>query len=317
MNSVSARIAIFDEWWPIHMGAEKLTLDRDEPDAWATQLGNPNFELQWDSQGERYFRISDDRANREVHRLTQFQTCAICRKSMTQVSRVEDEVLLLCTECGYWGGRGFREWNSHLHNVPLRGVIGRYKAIANLDDASTSYLVSHLRRYPEAMTQVTPFRAEKFVADLLKDYLDCEVHALGGRKDGGVDAFVLANDQIRTIVQIKWRETNKGAESVRTVREVAGTLLARGVPSGIIVSTRERFSTDAKQEANLVSSRTVDGFGQLKLELYDYHRILDMLAISNAKLDDRWEPADLQKLHEEVCVFDGAAKIPEGMLPRS
>lgn len=311
MDTSSARIAIFDDWWPIHIGAEKLTLDSDDPDVWASQLGEPNFALLGDFQGDRYFRISDSRANREIHRLSQFRTCAICRQTMTQVSEIKNELLLLCTECGYWGGRGFRDWNSHFQDVPFRGVLGRYKAIANLDDAATTYLVSHLRRFPEAMTKLTPFRAEKFVADLLKDYLDCEVHPIGGRKDRGIDAFVLANDQIRTIIQIKWRETTKGAESVSTVREVAGTLLARGVPSGIIVSTRERFSDDAKQEASLVSNRSVDCLGQLNLELYDYHRILDMLALSNAKLKDRWQTKDLLDLHEKVCVFDGAAMIPE------
>lgn len=316
-NNDSARIAIFDEWWPIKVGRERVALQVDEPDAWACQLGNPEFEPQGAISGKRYFYISDKRANREVHRLIQYRTCAICRSPMTQLSQIEDEMLLLCAECGYWGGRGFRDWNSHMHDVPMRGVIGRYRPIANLDEASTEYLVSHLRRFPKSMTKVTPFRAERFVVDLLKDYLDCEVQPLGGRKDGGVDAFVLANDKIRTIVQIKWREANKGAESVRTIREVAGTLLARGVPSGIIVSTRERFSADARREAALVSDRSVNGIGQLELELYDYHRILDMLAISNAKLDDRWRPEHLWKLHKEFCVFDGAAMISEDRLPKA
>lgn len=195
--------------------------------------------------------------------------------------------------------------------MPLRGVIGRYKSLLDLDEASTDYLVSHLRRYPEAMTQISPFRAEKFVVDLLKDYLGCEVQALGGRKDGGVDAYILANDKIRTIIQIKWRETRKGAESVSTVREVAGTLLARDVPNGIIISTRERFSNDAKKEAEYISSRSVQGLGELSLSLYDYHTILDMLQISNAKLADRWTPKKLMELHDKFCVFDGAAMISE------
>jgi hypothetical protein len=313
----SPRIALFDDWWPIHMGTEQVSLDRDSPDDWARLLGDPAFKFAGDSGGERYFKIDDPRANREVHRLTQFRTCAICRKSMTQVSDIEDEVLLLCTDCGYWGGRGFREWNSHSHAIPLRGVIGRYKPVADLDDVSTGYLVSHLRRFPEAMTKISPFRAETFVADLLRDYLDCEVHALGGRKDGGVDGYILANDTIRTIIQIKWRESSKGAESVATVREVAGTLLARGVPNAIIVSTRKRFSADAKKEAEIVSSRTVEGFGQLDLALYDYHRILDMLEISNARLEDRWTPGFLRDLHHDYCVFDGAAMISERRIPKS
>lgn len=312
----TARIAVFDEWWPIHLGVKRLVLECDEPDVWARQLGHPNFTPQGELGGTRYFRIADERANREVHRLIQFRTCAICRSPMSQVSQIEDETLLLCVECGYWGGRGFRDWNSHAHSVPMRGAIGRYRPLLDLDAAETQYLVSHLRRFPEHLTNISPFRAEIFVADLLRDYLNCEVHPLGGRKDGGIDAFVLANDRIRTIVQIKWRETKKGAESVRTVREVAGTLLARGVPSGIIVSTRERFSRDAKQEAELISGLSVEGFGRLSLELYDYHRILDMLAISNAKLADRWKPESLWKLHDKYCVFDGAAMIPEDRLPQ-
>lgn len=310
------RIALFDDWWPIHIGMEQISLDHDAPDDWARLLGHPAFELISDHGDERFFKIIDPRANREVHRLTQFRTCAICRAPMTQVSQIDDEVLLLCTDCGYWGGRGFRDWNSHCHLVPMRGAIGRYKTIANLDEASSDYLISHLRRFPQTMTDLSPFRAEKFVADLLKDYLDCEVHALGGRKDGGVDGFILANDKIRTIIQVKWRESSKGAESVSTVREVAGTLLARGVPNAIIVSTRERFSPDAKDEAEMISARVLEGFGQLNLTLFDYHRILDMLAISNAKLEDRWTAEDLWQLHQGGCVFDGAAMISERSIPK-
>src|SRR3546814_19031012 len=93
--------------------------------------------------------------------------------------------------------------------------------------------------------------------DMLSDYLDCEVRALGGVKDGGIDGYILRNDTVACIVQVKWRQTPNGAEGVGVVREVAGTLLARGVPNGILVSTRSRFSKVAANEAQLFSHRSV------------------------------------------------------------
>src|SRR3546814_18142869 len=97
--------------------------------------------------------------------------------------------------------------------------------------------------------------------DMLSDYLDCEVRALGGVKDGGIDGYILRNDTVACIVQVKWRQTTNGAAGVGVVREVAGPLLARGVPNGILFSTRSRFSKDAAHEAPVITTRRGEVLG--------------------------------------------------------
>jgi len=150
--------------------------------------------------------------------------------------------------------------------------------------------------------------------DLLSEYLDCEVRPLGGVKDGGVDGYILRGDKVGCIIQVKWRQTVEGAEGVGVVREVAGTLLARGVPNGILVSTRARYSNDAKSEANIVSSRRIDGLGKVELQLMDYYDILDMLELSSTKLTETMKVEDWFTVPEDICVFDGAAMLSESFV---
>ena len=97
---------------------------------------------------------------------------------MRSISEIEDETLLLCMNCGFWGGRGFREWNSHFQAIPRRAVLARYHPLEPIDKNGTEYLVTHLRRFPSDMTRISPLRAEKFVIELLADYLKCEVRAI-------------------------------------------------------------------------------------------------------------------------------------------
>ncbi|AEV60116.1 restriction endonuclease [Pseudomonas ogarae] len=313
------RVAIFDQFMPTQYDHNQPEMTADEPSDWAASLGGLNFSPAFEGpRGKRYCRVDDERLQKELHRLTKFKTCSICRSPTFQVeSLVEDEDIQLCLKCGYWGGIGFREWNSHLHSHPRRGVIGRYKAIEPIDAQSTDYLATHLRRYPKELTNISPKRSETFVMDLLSDYLGCEVKSLGGTKDGGVDGYILKGNKVGTIIQVKWHESTDKAESVKVVREVAGTLLARHVPQGILVSNREKYSEPAKQEAKSISQLSINELGKINLELMDYHNILDMLEITSTKATSDMRIDDWFKFNlEEECIFDGAAMISEGYAER-
>jgi restriction system protein len=145
---------------------------------------------------------------------------------------------------------------------------------------------------------------------LLAEVLECEVRAVGAPQDGGVDGYVVRSDAIRSIVQVKWRQDTTKAESVSIVREVAGTLLAHGVPDGIIVSTRDHFSSAARDTAAKLERREITDIGKLRLQLVDYHLIMDMLDITTRKLTaelraEEWFP---MQAHDDCCVFDGASR---------
>ncbi|HGY9571578.1 TPA: restriction endonuclease [Vibrio harveyi] len=308
------KVAIFDQFMPIKYDYHQPKLSKDEPSDWAKYLGGLKFSEPFGSyDGKKYCQVEDVRVQKELKRLTTFNTCPICRTNTTQVeSTVENENIQLCLKCGYWGGIGYREWNSHMHLYPARGAIGRYKAIEPISAQSTEYLATHLRRYPQQLTNISPRRSETFVMDLLSDYLDCEVKALGGTKDGGVDGYIMKGDGISTIVQVKWHESINKAESVKVVREVAGTLLARHVPQGILVSNRLRYSKPAREEAESISELSLNNLGKIKLDLMDYQNILDMLEITSTKITSKMEINDWFKFDlEDLCIFDGAAMILE------
>jgi Restriction endonuclease len=278
----------------------------DDPAVWAATFSAPTWSTDnWGTDGDPRYIVDDDRVEAEIHRLTVHKTCPLCRNSMYEFPPdfQPNSVILLCQRCGYWGGRGTREWGLGPFN--RRGVIGRYDTLTSIDDEMFEALVMHFVREKDAMLQMSPQRAEKFAVDLISDALDCETVQLGGVKDGGVDGYIVTGDHIKTIIQVKWRESTKGSESVGVVREVAGTLVARGVAEGILVSTRESFSAAAEAEAKIISSREISGIGKLSLTLVDYNNILDMLEISHIKLTDDLAPGDWLPFDRTDCIFDG------------
>lgn len=307
----SPRIAVFDDWLPFHMGIDQRYPESDDPIVWSEFINNPRFELTGESEGRKSYRLNDLRAINEIHRLLKYHTCPICRSRMTQRAKDFNEIIYVCLTCGYWGGRGSRMDNVYHDRVPLRGVLGMYKPLEPLSNSATEYLVTHLRKFPEELPRIGPRRAEQFVMDLLADFLKCEVRLAGGSKDKGVDGYVINGNGIKTIVQIKWRENSSGAESVKVVREVAGTLLARGVPAGILVSNRDHYSADAIADARLISKMAVEKLGNFELTLVDYHNILDMLEISNTKLTTGMKVDDWVNIDMGYEVFEGAMMLSD------
>ena len=125
--------------------------------------------------------------------------------------------------------------------------------------------------------------------DLLKEALDCEVRPVGGRNDGGVDGYIVAGEQLKTIVQVKWHRDKHRAEGVRLVREIAGTLVARGVPQGMLVTTSERMSRAGMRELEQIGRRELADIGPIRLDVRTYNDILDMLELAWTNLGGDFE----------------------------
>jgi ribosomal protein L37AE/L43A len=302
------RIATFDDWLPFYIGTETKSPKIDSPINWSDFINSPQFGITFEKGDDSKYTLEDRRAVEEIHRILKYKTCPICRNKMAKRQQDFNEVILICLTCGFWGGRGSRMDNVY-EQVPLRGVLGIYKPLKPLKDLDSEYLVTHLKRFPKDLPKIGPKRAEKFIIELLADYLKCEVKPIGGTKDKGVDGYVIKNDKISSIIQIKWRENISGAESVKVIREVAGTLLARGVPSGILVSNKDHYSKDAIEDSRLISKRKINSLGKMSLSLIDYHNILDMLDISNTKLTNDMKIEDWIKIETGYDVFEGAMKL--------
>jgi hypothetical protein len=278
------RVPLFDREWLFNIYEEPEVASDEAVERWLAADWTPAQD--YPAVGPR----EDPAALREVLRLMKFRTCAFCRTPMTQVSLEYDlGKLLVCTGCNYWGGRGKRP---HPTSVE-RGLLGRYSFITNPDRVPVERLLSHFRSHPTDLLSLSPRKAESIVVAILKEALDCDVVLVGGVKDNGIDALIHGADGTKTIVQVKWRESSQKSESVSVVREVGGTILARGVPRAIVISTRKQFSPAARKEAELISQRELVGAGKLDMTLKNFNDMIDMLEVATRHIGERLQPQDL------------------------
>lgn len=291
------RIPVFNEEYLFNV-YEEIDPKEDTPDLkWIDSKWEPEV---WESYvGPRYDKVSFH----ELARLLKFRTCPFCREGMKQILDDPSQlgVVLVCTNCFYWGGRGTRGQVEGPTNN--RGILGRLSFTENPDEVPLEALIQHLALNSDKIIGLTPKQAEKVVPIILKDYMMCEVLAIGGTKDGGIDALAIKSNKEKIIVQIKWRENTNGAESVSLVREVGGTLLARGIPSGLIISTRKRFSPNAITEADLISQREILSIGMLNLELKNFNDLIDMFEVSALKRKDIIKPQDVIPYYDGFRLF--------------
>jgi restriction system protein len=292
------RIPLFDD---------HVTFYRDEVPRITHDNPIPAFlSPDWRSRGETGARGSTigEGLNHEATRLLRFKTCPYCRVKMKRVLMNEQPSgeVYLCLQCNYWGAEGQREFG---HGQAVRTLLGRYSFVSNPLAVPLEILLTHLRKHPSELHALAPRQAEALLAGILMDALDCEVRLVGGVKDHGIDALLIRGNDVRTIVQIKWRESSRRAESVAVVREVAGTLLARGIPRGMLISTRASFSKAAQQEAELVSQRSVDGIGKLSLDLKAFDDIVDMLDVRTRPHECAVNPKFIiPRYRDGHCMFD-------------
>lgn len=235
--------------------------------------------------------------------------CPFCAIQMRKVDALSgkctpSDYVVICDVCGFWFGRGMSEWYGGPKH--LRGVVGLLSYMP-LDDPAipTDELLAFLNRESKWLTNVDPFKAEDLVCRLLHDAYGWEVRHVGGRRDHGIDAYATLAGRRKAIVQIKWRQDPRKAESVSTVRELAGTLVAQGVPSGILVTTRHTLSAQAKEEAHNVERRVLLGLGRLAIEWRTYSDILDMLEIAAQRIDAKKTVPFERRDHGEFYIFDG------------
>lgn len=243
---------------------------------------------------------TDTIANQEVLRLLKFKTCPFCGKKMKDIAKYKPEnTILVCENCLYWGGRGSRIDGPY----STRGIVGQMDFLNNLDEARIEQILSYLNSNIDKIYELSPREAEKLLPHILRDYLNCEVLAMGGVKDKGVDALAIHGDNTKMIIQIKWRQNQNRAESVSVVREVAGTLLARKIPKGFIITTRKKFSSDEIKEAKSISENTISNVGKLELTLNDYNNLIDMFEISTKKRTDKMKLEDYTNGQDEYYLF--------------
>lgn len=217
--------------------------------------------------------------------------CPYCKLKCEPVKRYCDDAdkddtpqyIMLCQRCSFWFGRGTRDYAEG----PAwdRFVLGKVHSFPiDSTDIDTDQLIKYLNENKKHLTKIDPYKAEDVVCEILSDYLNCEVKKLGGRKDGGIDGYVLKGNEIAAIIQVKWRQNREKAEGVQVVRDVAGTQIIRNVPRSIIVTTKNKYSKPAREEMMALHERELVSVGKMSMELFSYNDIVSMLGITTRRL---------------------------------
>jgi hypothetical protein len=269
------QITLFRDWTSTYVGCNEGQVAA----ALSPEFGRP-FEL-W--------------AHEEIWRIRNEIRCRFCDSSMTVINlRDGYNRLFMCPSCGYFGGDGARHAMVGHYS---RGLVAKVVELPlDSPEVSPDEIIHYLKSLPQHLLRLSPARAEKVVAELLKDSLSCDVRPVGGVKDKGVDAYIVSNAKIKTIIQIKWHESRDKAESVGVVREIAGTLLARGIPHGLLVTTRHKISSEAEREIAAIEQREIKGLGRMRIDTRTYQDIISMLELATARLGNTERYLDL--LHE-------------------
>jgi hypothetical protein len=113
---------------------------------------------------------------------------------------------------------------------------------------------------------------EHLVADIFKaNYKHCEVIHVGGPGDRGIDVVFVDDSYTQWLIQVKRRADPGRKEGFETLQAILGTLALKGNRHGIVVSTADAFSQQARAEAR---NAKLHGF---IVELIDRHRLDRML----------------------------------------
>ncbi|MNZ90851.1 hypothetical protein D3C78_1098220 [compost metagenome] len=235
------------------------------------------------------------------------KSCYFCRSKCKPVDHYCDkhserdttpQYIYMCPSCGFWFGRGTREYMVG----PAWGkfIFGKIQSFpVDAEEINTEQLISFLNENKAHITKINPFKAEDIVCEILKDYLDCEVRKVGGRKYGGIDGYVLKGNKLSTLIQIKWRRNKEKAEGVQVIRDVAGTQLIKGVPRSIIVTTKNKYSKAARDEMVALHGRELVSVGKMSMDLLSYNDIISMLEVTTRRLSETPSlPVDLGKKWE-------------------
>lgn len=162
-----------------------------------------------------------------------------------------------CPICSYWRihiiDKEYEFFDSNTHHL----YASKLKEFNELLPNFFSYELSvSIRRDPSILHNISPKVFEKYVSELFKSNYDySEVLHVGGPKDLGVDFFYINSKQEEWLVQVKRRGHTRQSEPVSTVIHLLGSMKIHGSDKGIIVSTADRFTSDAVKLVSKMKKR--------------------------------------------------------------
>lgn len=162
-----------------------------------------------------------------------------------------------CIRCAHWeflGSEGGNKCMDPQSDVILSSVAAKFEQ--SLPCACSQEIAQFLRRNPDFFHTINPTRFEKFVADVFKaNHREADVVHVGGPGDMGVDVMFIEDESKRWLIQVKRRENPKKSEGFATLQNILGTLVLKEERHGIIVSTADTFSYQARKACALAAQQ--------------------------------------------------------------
>jgi hypothetical protein len=157
-------------------------------------------------------------------------------------------VLRACARCTYWeffGSEGGNRCMDPTTVVLARAVARKFSAA--VPEGCASELAQYLRRHPDSWHRCSPARVERLVAEIFRsNYRTCEVRHVGRPGDHGIDIVFIDGEGVQWLTQVKHHLRPGRKEGFRTIQSVLGTLALEGQGHGIVVSTADSFTREAR-----------------------------------------------------------------------
>jgi len=190
------------------------------------------------------------------------QKCPMCGRPLARAHQIEwqdggdgifdrELQVLACAHCAYWLYCNCVNTGPSVYGCPCATkatsrlpCLKRFER--HLPDGCAAEIAQQLRRDPSRWHTIDPHQFERFVADVFRaNHSEAEVIHVGKPADGGVDVyFVDAGEE--WLIQVKRRESPTAAEGVGTLRSLLGTLILEGSTRGMIVTTADHFTYQAR-----------------------------------------------------------------------
>ncbi|MGE3538656.1 MAG: restriction endonuclease [Candidatus Tectimicrobiota bacterium] len=170
-----------------------------------------------------------------------------------------------CERCAYWefyGNEGGNKCMDPSTTILISSIAAKFSP--NLPESCSTELAQQLRRRPTSWHNLSPKRMETLVADIFRaNYQHSEVIHVGRPGDRGVDVIFIDTVRTKWLIQVKRRARARKSEGFATLQSLLGTMTLEGERHGMIATTADSFSYQARQ-----AQRQARQQGYL-IELYD------------------------------------------------
>lgn len=245
------------------------------------------------------FRMDKQREEHIRQRILTKQ-CTLCGGTFRSVYEKEylsfavrvHESVIQCKACGNWKGKANTSISDDEWLLPYLREFCPQKTIPALN-----VLLNEIKATPGDLFLQKPRQFELLVGSVLRNFFKCDVYHVGQSRDGGIDLIVIEADE-PIMVQVKRREKTNSVEGLDVVKLLFASMYARGAKKGMLVTTAQRFSADAKSWVHLPSLKD----NEFNIELVTFDRLMAMTKTAVTSEVSAWESA-LSYWHDKPSGF--------------